>query len=69
MSPEVNTASRYIHMPCTWIQISSCSDTVENLLTHTSTSARKGVMYLLAAIEPRFIMVSWLGLGLGLGLG
>ena len=43
MSPEVKTASRYIHIACTCTHCSRISETVDSLVIHACTSSLNGL--------------------------
>mmetsp|Transcript_23704 Transcript_23704/g.65574 ORF Transcript_23704/g.65574 Transcript_23704/m.65574 type:complete len:231 (+) Transcript_23704:408-1100(+) len=58
MSPDVNTASRYCHIDCTWIHISRISEMVDKRTIHSEASSLKGVMKRDAIIEPSAIWAS-----------
>ena len=58
MSPDVKTASRYIHIDCTWIHCSRTSLIVEKRVIQLCTSSRKAAMYRDAIIEPSATSVS-----------
>ena len=58
MSPEVKTASRYIHIACTCIHCSRISDTVDSFTIHSCTLGLKGSTYRDAITDSRFICVS-----------